>query len=114
MKHSPTESEKKDAKTEIYLTPSTPIISALKHVTKVIEDLPNIAPKAKYVTVRGLGKAKDRAVIVAVRLQQQGHLVSFHTGTVTVVDEFESNMDPESSGYLQSRKVNSMEIRVHV
>lgn len=115
IKHSSARSNsKKDFKTEIYLTPSTPIIAALKHVTKVIEDVPKNAPKAKYVSVRGLGKAIDRAVIVAVRLQQQGHTVSFHSGTVTVVDEYESNQDPTSSAYLQSRKVKSMEIRVHI
>lgn len=101
-------------KTEIYLTPSTPIVSALKHVTKLVEEVPLTAPKTKYICVRGLGKAIDRAIIVAVRLQQQGHTVSFHSGTVTVVDEYESNMDPTSAAYLQSRKVSSMEIRIHI
>lgn len=105
---------KKASKTEIFLSPSTPIVSALKHVSKVIEALPKHAPKAKYISVRGLGKAIDRAIIVAVRLQQQGKTVSLHTGTVTVVDEYEDQLQPTMPPTVKSRKVSSIEIRVYV
>lgn len=114
IKHPPPRAaSKKDAKTEIFLTPSTPIVSALKRVAKVMESLPKNAPKAKFISVRGLGKAMDRAIIVAIRLQQKGKTVSFHTGTVTVVDEYESAIDPTSAPSLKSRKVSSIEIRVY-
>lgn len=129
--------DKKDPRSEIYLTRSTPVVAALRHINRLIEEVPLAAPKTRFIKIRGLGKAIDQAIIVAVRLQQQGHSVSFHTGTVTVVDEGESNQiagiglgedlgegeregmdnpaaDVMSTAYLQGRKVSSMEIRVHL
>lgn len=41
----------------------------------------------KYISLRGLGQGIDRAAIVAVRLQQAGFLVSFHTGTVSIIEQ---------------------------
>lgn len=105
---------KKDARTKLYLNENTPLVAALRSINKLMEEIPNFAPKTKYITVRGLGPAIDRAVLVAVRLQHQGHTVSFHPGTVTVVNESQAEQDPHSGSYLHSRKVNSMEIRVYL
>lgn len=87
------------------------MVSALKHVAKLTKELPKSAPKAQYVSIRGLGKAIDRAIIVAVRLQQDGKTVSFHTGTVTVRDDFE--VSETELPLTKARKVSSIEIRVY-
>lgn len=41
----------------------------------------------KYISLRGLGQGIDRAAIAAVRLQQAGFLVSFHMGTVSIIEQ---------------------------
>lgn len=99
--------EKPRDKAEVYLTPNTPILSAMKHVNKLINDAyANPDSNLKYITVRGIGKAMDRAVIVAVRLQQQGLKVSFHSGTVSIVDE--------QGHFLEAKRVQSIEVRVYL
>jgi DNA-binding protein len=115
IKHPPPKTTtKKTSKTELLLTPGTPIVSAIKHTNKLLANLPKVSPKARYVSLRALGKAIDRALIVAVQLQSQGKTVTFHTGTVTVVDEFESTVDPNEDAILKPRKVSSIEIRVYL
>lgn len=51
---------------------------------------------------------------MAAHLQNQGKTVSFHTGTVVVVDEFESTVDPNEDAILKPRKVSSIEIRIYL
>lgn len=73
------------------------------------------------MSVWGTGKAIEKAIAVAVMLQQQGgKKVSFHTGTVTVLDEYESNNnnvgndDDLVEPISKARKVSSIEIRIYV
>lgn len=68
----------------------------------------------KYVSVKGLGKAIDRAIAVGIRLQQEGKKVGFVTSTVTVVDEFESTVDLNEDVVTKKRSVSCMEVRVYV
>lgn len=104
-------------RTEIYMSGSTSVATALRRVTEVINELafpelvraaaptstmtmatggntPNQQPPPvlptqvpKYISLRGLGQGVDRAVIAAVRLQQRGFLVSFHKGTVSILEQ---------------------------
>lgn len=89
------------------------MISAIKHVQKLLEALPKVSPSARYVTIKGMGKAIDRAIVVAVRLQEQGKTVSFHTTTVTVIDEYEKKSDSENPPELKARNVSGIEIRIY-
>jgi hypothetical protein len=104
-------------RTEIYVSGSTSVATVLRHVTEVINELafpkltraatptttmvmtadgnkPNQQPPPllptrvpKYISLRGLGQGIDRAVIAAVRLQHHGFLVSFHKGTVSILEQ---------------------------
>lgn len=115
-----------------YLVKSrSPFISALKRIQKLLEKfdrslLPNSKyqngefKKVKYVTVKGMGKAIEKTISLGLVFQDElAYKVDTLTGSLDVVDEFQTRLDEFDSdddynteSVYQKRSVSYVEVRI--
>jgi hypothetical protein len=96
-------------KTAVYVSVSTPFVSALKRVTKLLNESNKAGKKSSYVSVFGLGKAMDKALAIGLKFQTTGHEIQVLTGTVTVTDEIDSEKEEP---VLTQRQLSNVEVRI--
>ncbi len=101
-------------KTQLYLKPNVPLISTVKKVQKLLNNLPKNAPQVKYISVFAMSRAINNALSLACYLEEeQGLIVDILTGTVAVLDEFKQEEDEEEEeSVMQKRLVTKIEVRV--
>ncbi|GAO51371.1 hypothetical protein SAICODRAFT_144700 [Saitoella complicata NRRL Y-17804] len=112
--------------TPLYISPTSPFISILKRVTTLL--LPKPGPKerrgVRVVVLVGMGRAMERCLGVALRLQDEGlhgkeerqgvrFGVEVRTGTVGVVDDVVPD-DEDEMITCQVRKQSMVEVFVTV
>lgn len=133
IKHSPNTLPilKLEHETTFLVKSSTPYISALKRIQKILAKfdksvLPNRKyqnveyKKVKYVTVKGMGKAIENTLSIALKFQdERNYKVDILTGSVEVLDEFQvaSNDDDSDNDYnddkiFKKRMVSYIEARI--
>ncbi|PVH18518.1 uncharacterized protein CXQ87_001449 [Candidozyma duobushaemuli] len=89
IKHNPgTKLRNKTALDTTFLVKgSTPYMSAVKRIDKMLEKF-DTSGKVRYITVKGMGKAINTAVSIALHFQtKKQYKVDVKTGTVEVLDE---------------------------
>mmetsp|Transcript_6910 Transcript_6910/g.8774 ORF Transcript_6910/g.8774 Transcript_6910/m.8774 type:complete len:158 (-) Transcript_6910:14-487(-) len=133
IKHSPNTLPllKSEHETTFLVKSSTPYISALKRIQKILAKfdksvLPNRKyqnveyKKVKYVTVKGMGKAIENTLSIALKFQDElNYKVDILTGSIEVLDEFQvtSNDDDSDNDYnddkiFKKRMVSYIEARI--
>lgn len=66
--------------------------------------------KSSQITVKGMGKAMEKAATVAVLLQSNSFRVALRTGTVMVTDELDDNVNEPVT---QQRPVSYLELTIY-
>lgn len=133
IKHSPNTVPllKIEHETTFLVKSSTPYISALKRIQKILAKfdksvLPNKKyqnveyKKVKYITVKGMGKAIENTLSIALKFQDElNYKVDILTGSVEVLDEFQigTNGDDSDNDYndetlFKKRMVSYIETRI--
>ena len=133
IKHSPNTQPllKIENETTFLVKSSTPYISALKRIQKLLAKfdksvLPNKKyqnleyKKVKYITVKGMGKAIENTLSIALKFQDElNYRVDVLTGSVEVLDEFQTqtNDDDSDNDYnddnvFKKRMVSYIETRI--
>lgn len=118
------------ADTTVLVKANTPYVSALKRLEGILRKFDKSPTglkkyqngeykRVKYIVVKGMGKAMERTVAVALHHQQQGYKVDFYTGTVEVFDKVPAGEqyetkddDSEPETELKARKVAYVECRI--
>lgn len=119
---------KTERDTLVLIKSSTPFVSALKRIDRILEKFDNISLSAKfrngeyksvkYVIIKGMGKSIQKTVSVALHYQSRNYQVDIYTGTVEVVDTvssgeiIETREGPEEQTKNEIRKVSSVEARI--
>ncbi|EMG48468.1 POP7 Ribonucleases P/MRP protein subunit POP7 [Candida maltosa Xu316] len=110
---------------------STPYISALKQITKLLNNFTkskNVKKfqnesfkNVKYVTVKGMSKTIEKTLNLAIHFQDKNYKVDILTGSVKVLDEFvptknvpEEEEDEDDDRIYQKRMVSSIEVRIWI
>lgn len=125
-----------EQETTFLMKSSTPFVSALKKINKIMDKFNKTLTKdtnkyqrgeykkLKYITVKGMGKSIENTLGIANRLQNDYHYkVDILTGTVEVLDEFAKSEESLTTGEtnskggdplitFQKRKVSTIELRV--
>ncbi|CUM54548.1 uncharacterized protein AC631_02255 [Debaryomyces fabryi] len=133
IKHSPNTLPllKIEHETTFLVKSSTPYISAMKRIQKILAKfdksvLPNKKyqnvdyKKVKYVTVKGMGKAIENTLSIALKFQDElNYKVDILTGSVEVLDEFQlasndgdSDNDYNDDKIYKKRMVSYIEARI--
>lgn len=91
-------------------------MSAFKRSLKLLDKIEaKVSKKNNFIRIIGLGKAIDKALRVALKLQAQGHKLEIITSTKYALDEKQDN-DSESGSsqgaLLEKRCVSCVEIKV--
>lgn len=113
IRHNPPKRFKfSDLETTIHIKSSTPYISAIKRVSKLLKNLPQKQPKARYVTIMGMGAAIEQTVAVGLHFQEnEGCKIDVLTKSVEVLDEFDDGNEDNETIY-RKRKVTAVEIHI--
>ncbi|SCU92014.1 LAMI_0E08350g1_1 [Lachancea mirantina] len=109
----------KKIKTTMYLKASTPYISALKRIGKLLGSLRRHG--AEYVSVLGMGKAVEKCLSVACHYEgERAYRVEVRTQSVSVFDEIADSDDSEidirdedRETRLQPRNLSGVEVRIY-
>lgn len=128
IKHSPATSNltKTELETTFLVKSSTPYVAALKRINKILDKfnkVPGANPKyqrglyknVKYITVKGMGKAMEKTLSLALAYQALKYKVDILTGTVEVLDEFQpQGLDSEDEGAAEFRRraTSYVELRI--
>ncbi|ODV67248.1 hypothetical protein HYPBUDRAFT_6531 [Hyphopichia burtonii NRRL Y-1933] len=130
IKHSPNNElqSKINQETTFLVKSSTPYISAIKRIKKILEKfdkttLPNKKyqrgdyKKVKYILVKGMGKAIEKTLSIGLNYKEDlKYKVDIITGTVEVYDEFQPKIDSEdedeAESSIEKRRVSYVEIRI--
>ncbi|RLV92012.1 Ribonucleases P/MRP protein subunit POP7 [Spathaspora sp. JA1] len=98
---------------------NTPYVSAIKKITKQLENFEKLTgikkyqsqfKQVKYITVKGMGKCLEKTLSVGLYFQER-YKVDILTGTVEVLDEFQQE-DEEDDSIYKKRLVSSVELRI--
>lgn len=128
--------------TTVYVKSTTPFMSAVKRIEKMLykfEEIPNkrgelvrrgnASGKCKFITVRGMGKSIDKVVNLGLHFKyEEKCTVDIFTKSVGVLDEFVKNkeeMEPtkeeqeekeveEDESVLRKRNVGAIEVRIYI
>lgn len=127
--------------TTVYVKSTTPFMSAVKRIEKMLykfEEIPNkrgelvrrgnASGKCKFITVRGMGKSIDKVVNLGLHFKyEEKCTVDIFTKSVGVLDEFvknEEEMEPtkeekekeveEDESVLRKRNVGAIEVRIYI
>lgn len=131
-KHSPNTQIrlKIENETTFLVKSTTPYISALKRIQKILAKfdksvLPNKKyqnmeyKKVNYITVKGMGKAIENTLSIALKFQDElNYKVDILTGSVDVLDEFNVNAGDDSDNdynddtIFKKRMVSYVESRI--
>lgn len=118
-----------ERETTVFVKASTPYVSALKRLDRILEKFDTVGvhhhkyqrgeyKKIKYVTVKGMGRAIDKTLSVALHYQGKQHKVDVYTGTVEVVDEVKASAsyatkdESDEETDLRGRSVGYVEAKV--
>lgn len=133
IKHSPNTVPllKIENETTFLVKSSTPYISALKRIQKILAKfdksvLPNKKyqnvdyKKVKYITVKGMGKAIENTLSIALKFQDElNYKVDILTGSIEVLDEFligpngdDSDNEYNDENIFKKRMVSYIETRI--
>lgn len=114
IRHNPSKQFKySDLETTIHIKASTPYVSAIKRIQKLLINLPKKQPKVQYITVLGMGAAIEKTMSVGVFFQKdEGAQVDTFTKTVEVLDEFDDE-DLDHETVYRKRKVTAVELHIH-
>lgn len=113
--------------TTLYVKSSTPFMSAVKRINKMIskfDEIPNkrgklvrrgnISKKVKYITVKGMGKCLEKVLNIGIHFQSENFKVDTFTKTIGVLDEIVDGNEDETESELKKRNVGAIEIRIYV
>lgn len=126
--------------TTVYIKSSTPYMSAVKRIEKMLskfDEIPNkrgnlvrrgnVAKKCNCVTIKGMGKAIGRVLSIGMHFKYDEKFeVDFFTKTIGVLDEFtkeqnedekaddDEDEDDEEDDLLRKRNVGAIEVRIYV
>ncbi|TID28619.1 hypothetical protein CANINC_002375 [Pichia inconspicua] len=113
--------------TTIYVKSSTPFMSAVKRINKMItkfEEIPNkrgnlvrrgnVSKKINYVTVKGMGKCLQKVLNIGIYFQNENFKVDTYTKTVGVIDEILNDPEDKLEADMKKRNVGAIEIRIYV
>ncbi|CCH40624.1 Ribonuclease P protein subunit p20 [Wickerhamomyces ciferrii] len=114
IRHAPSKQFKySDLETSVHIKSSTPYISAIKRINKLLNKLPKSQPKFKEITVLGMGATIEKTLSIGVYFQKdQGLKVDILTKSVDVLDEFDDE-DLDHDTIYKKRKVTAVELRIH-
>lgn len=100
----------------IFVSSSTPFMSAFKRSLKLIDKIEAIgSKKSNFIRIIGLGKAIDKALKVGLKLQTQGYKLEIITSTKHALDENQDEASDSTSlqtAVLQKRCISCVEIKV--
>lgn len=110
--------------TSLNLKGSTPFVSALKRIDKMLENLiPGTNRKGhemsrpkndvEYVSVQGMGKCIPKLMDICSQFKGKGHRVEMFTRTVQVLDEFRDIKDEDEEDILRKRQVGCLEVHIY-
>lgn len=127
--------------TTVYVKSSTPFMSAVKRIEKMMskfEEIPNkkgnlirrgnVSLKCKFITVRGMGKSIDKVVNLGLHFKfEEKCTVDIFTKSVGVLDEFvgketdkeekedvPGEEEGEDDSVLRKRNVGAIEVRIYI
>lgn len=94
----------------VYLSTGTPFVSAVKRVERNLDKMVR-KKQGRYVVVYGMGKAIQKALAVAMDLQQRGFKLNIYTRTRYALDE---TADFEKGEVLMAKRpVGLIELHVY-
>lgn len=112
--------------TTVYVKSSTPFMSAVKRINKIItkfDEIPNkrgkpvrrgnISKKVNYITVKGMGKCVEKVLNLGIHFKSENFSVDIYTKTIGVLDEI-VNEEDEGCTDIKKRNVGAIEIRIYV
>ncbi|CCE72572.1 Piso0_000156 [Millerozyma farinosa CBS 7064] len=135
IKHNPNTEQlsKVSNETTFLVKSSTPFVSALKKIQKILDKFDKSISrskkyqggeykKIKYITVKGMGKCIDKTISLGLHFQEEKqHKVDILTGSIQVLDEFilenseeesDDNAEYSSNQIYKKRNVSYVEIRI--
>lgn len=110
--------------TVLNLKGSTPFVSALKRIDRMLKNLipatnkkgnETTRPKndVQFVTVQGMGKCIPKLMDVCTQFNGKGHRVEMFTRSVAVLDEFSDINDEDEEDILRKRQVGCLEVHIY-
>lgn len=135
IKHSPANKilSKTGKDTTFLVKGSTPFISAVKRIDKMLEKFDTTGlhankfqrgeyKKVRFITVKGTGYAMDKVISIGLHFQtKKAYRIDVKTGTVEVLDEKkvplevsvkDDSTDDEGETELLRRKTSSVEVKI--
>lgn len=114
IRHNPSKQFKySDLETTIHIKSSTPYISAIKRIKKLLNNLSTKQPKFSYITVLGMGATIEKTMSIGVFFQKdEGSQVDILTKTVEVLDEFDDE-DLDHETIYRKRKITAVELHIY-
>ncbi|CCF59247.1 hypothetical protein KAFR_0G02130 [Kazachstania africana CBS 2517] len=114
------ESSHIEIKSTIYIKSKTPYISAIKRISKKLQD-PKPA-NIKYITIMGMGKAVEKTLSIACYFQtKKQRKVEIITTSVDVIDEIATEDNEESpvstedlETTLKKRTISGLRVKIYV
>ncbi|OBA19374.1 hypothetical protein METBIDRAFT_33545 [Metschnikowia bicuspidata var. bicuspidata NRRL YB-4993] len=121
---------KTEIQTTIFVKSSTPYVSALKRVDRLLEKFDRLPTnykqfqqgeykKVRSLSVKAMGSAMEKAVSIGLHFKENmGYQVDFFTGTVEVVDELKTTEipntrdDSEDETELRGRNVSCVQVTI--
>lgn len=112
--------------TTVYVKSSTPFMSAVKRINKIItkfDEIPNkrgrtirrgnISKKVNYVTIKGMGKCIEKVLSLGIHFQCENFQIETYTKSIGVLDEIVDEKD-EDDNEMKKRNVGAIEIRIYI
>lgn len=106
VKHAPPRLVSQVNTNTIFISASSPPLAIVNKIKKHFLK----HKKSTRVVAKGMGKAIEKTAIVATILQSQNYKVNIRTGTVTVNDELDDNINEP---VVQQRSVSYLELTVY-
>lgn len=107
-----------------YLVKSgTPFVAAVKRIVLILAKFDKSQlkhrrfqggeyKKVKYITVKGMGKAMEKAISIALKFEELEYKVDYLTGSVEVLDEYKDDSEEDEDSVYQKRMVSYVEARI--
>lgn len=100
----------------------TPFVSAIKQITKILQKFDKLRlnhrkynngeyKRVRYITVKGAGRAIEKAIAVGAKFAEMDYKVDYLTGSVEVLDEFKGD-DSDDDSEFAKRMVSYIEARI--
>ncbi|CAK7911282.1 ribonucleases P/MRP protein subunit Pop7p [[Candida] anglica] len=116
---------------------STPFVSALKRITKILNKFNKLSrtnkrfqngdyKKVKYITIKGMGRAMEKTLSLGLKFQEElQYKTEILTKSIEVLDEYKMNKDENGNSesesddedketLFQKRMVSCIEVRVWI